>query len=156
MGEDQILDDGDDVLGAVQVRSTLIASASRVYSSTMLQKLKPALVRGLIEHEVDRPHVTCVRGAQPLLLTRNYPSALACPHGPSQALLAPDAACALAVDAPAFAQQDLVRGLPTPARVIAGDLAQASSETLLLGAEWPPGLALRRAMLADHTARPAL
>ncbi len=39
MGEDQILDDGDDVLGAVQVRSTLIASASRVYSSTMLQSL---------------------------------------------------------------------------------------------------------------------
>ena len=57
-------------------------------------------------------------GAQPLLLTRTYPAALACPHGPPQALLAPDTACALAVDPPALAQQDLMRGLPTPPRML--------------------------------------
>ena len=39
------------------------------------------MVGGLIEHEVDRPHMTGMGSAQPLLLTWTYPSALACPHG---------------------------------------------------------------------------
>ena len=69
--------------------------------------------------------MTGVGSAQPLLLTLTYPAALAGPHGPSQALLAPDPTGALVIEPPAFAQQDLMRGLPSPARVIAGDLAQA-------------------------------
>jgi hypothetical protein len=40
--------------------------------------------------------------------------------------------------------------------MLAVDLAQASSQTLLLGAWRPPGLALCRAILSDHTARTAL
>ncbi len=60
---------------AVQVRSTLIASASRVYSSTMLASLSRREVRSLVEHEIDRPHMTGTGGAQPLLLSRAYPAA---------------------------------------------------------------------------------
>ena len=100
--------------------------------------------------------MTGVRGSQPLLLARTHPAALTGPHGPPQALLAPNTAGALAIDPPTLPQQDLMRCLPTPTRVIAGDLAQASSQTLLLGAGRPPGLALPRAVLTDHTARPAL
>jgi hypothetical protein len=100
--------------------------------------------------------MTRVRGVQPLLLTWTYPAALAGPHGPSQALLAPNTTGALAVDRPAFAQQDLMRGLPTPPGVLPSDLAQARSETLLLGAWRPSRLALRGAILSDHTARTAL
>jgi hypothetical protein len=119
-------------------------------------QLEPALVKRLIKHEVDRSHMTGMSGAQPLLLPWTYPSALAYPHGPPQSLLAPYPAGALAVERPAFAQQDLVRGLPTPTLMLPGDLAQARSEALLLGAwrAWLP--ALRGAMLADHTARTAL
>jgi hypothetical protein len=40
--------------------------------------------------------------------------------------------------------------------MLAGDLAQASSETLLLGTGRPSRLALRRTVLADDTARAAL
>lgn len=100
--------------------------------------------------------MTGTGGTQPLLLSRAYPASLAGPNGPSQALLTPNTARTLAVDRPTFAQQDLMRGLPTPPRVIPGDLAQASSQALLLGAWQPPGLALRGAMLADHTARTTL
>lgn len=40
--------------------------------------------------------------------------------------------------------------------MLPGDLAQTSSQTLLLAADRTRGLALRGAMLADHAARPAL
>jgi hypothetical protein len=100
--------------------------------------------------------MTGVRGAQPLLLTWADPATLACPHWPLEALLTPDPACALAIDRPAFAQQDLVCCLPTPAGMLSTDLAQASRQTLLLGAWRPSRLALRGTVLTDDAARTTL
>ena len=116
-GEHEVLDDGDDVLGGAGTVDPDRQRLAGVLVNDVAQ-LEPALVGGLVEHEVDRPHVTGMRGAQPLLLTRTYPPALACPHGTPQALLAPDPACALAIDRPTLPQQDLMRGLPTPTRML--------------------------------------
>src|SRR5580704_10034137 len=97
--EHKVLDDGDDVLcGAGPVDPDRQRLAGVLIHD--VAQLEPALVGGLVEHEVDRPHLTVTGGAQPLLLSRTYPSALAGPHRAPEALLAPDPACALAVDRP--------------------------------------------------------
>src|ERR1700691_416770 len=113
--EHQVLDNADEFLGGAGPVDPDRQRLTGVLINDVAQ-LEPAPVRGLIEHKVNRPHVTGVGSAQPLLLTLTHPAALAGPHGPSQALLAPDPTGALVVEPPAFAQEDLMRGLPSPAR----------------------------------------
>jgi hypothetical protein len=96
------------------------------------------------------------RRPEALFLPAGQPTTLPGLRRSSQSLLAPNAACPLAVQSPALPQQDLMRGLPPPPRMLSGDLPQPTRKPLIRrpGCRW--GLALCRAMLAREPARTAL
>src|SRR5260221_11853185 len=60
---DECFDDGDDLVGG-SVPATRIARESQLNFSTMVEQLQPALIHGLIEMEVQRPHMVGPRRAQ--------------------------------------------------------------------------------------------
>ena len=95
-----------------------ITSDSRVNSSSNVQQLQRPSVGGLVELEVERPHVVEPLGAQPLGLDpSSLPSllALALAHRDSQPLLAPQALHTLWDRLPAQFPQVMMRTAHTPA-----------------------------------------
>ena len=122
-----------------------------------VQQLEHMPVGGLIELEIERPHVAwalsaqpsvgCGRGAQPAALAR-------APRHP-QALLAPQALHALAIDLPTLIAQMRVRLAIAPPRPPRRERTQLAAQRLIVGRRI--GLAtLRGTMLSDDLTRPAL
>jgi len=82
-------------------------------------------------------------------------SALAGLHGPSEALVAPDAACALAVERPALSQQDRAWAVFQPhLRMLTSDLPQASCEPLIGRPRCWWGFALRESGAGPRAGTP--
>src|SRR3954451_4153994 len=122
-----------------------------------VEQLDRAAVDGLIELEVDRPHVPRPLGAQPIGRNRGLAEtlALAPPRRNPQALLAPQPLHALAVNHPALIDQLRVRAAVSPPGPPNGDLTQRGSQRPLVAGD-DGFTALRGPVLADHPAGPAL
>jgi hypothetical protein len=122
-----------------------------------VQELENPPVGGLVELEIQRPHVIRPRRAQPLDGHGGCaePLALAPPLRHAQAFLAPQPLRALTVHAPALLEQQLMRAPVPPPRPAAGDPAQLRPQPLIAGRAGRL-MALRRAVLADDHARPPL
>ncbi len=122
-----------------------------------VQELEEPPVGGLVELEVQRPHMIRPysaeppgghgRGAEPL--------ALAPPLRDPQAFLAPQPLRPLAVHAPALVEQQLMGAAVPPPRPAARDPAQVGPQRLIV-ARARRLVALGRAVLADDRARPPL
>ena len=132
---DELLDDGDDVLGGAGPVDPDRECLAGVLIDDVAE-LDAAAVGRLIELEVHGPHLVRLGRSQTRCLPVAHPAALAGPHRPSEALLAPDSPGALAIDRPAFPQQDLVCCLPTPPWVLFSDLPQPARQTLIRVARW--------------------
>jgi hypothetical protein len=96
-------------------------------------------------------------GAQPIDRNRGHAEALtlAPPRRDPKALLAPQALHPLAVHHPAQLDQPRVRTAISPARALGSDLAQRSTQRVVVAGENRLA-ALRGPVLADHPACPAL
>src|SRR3954451_23258272 len=95
-----------------------------------VEQLDRAAVDGLIELEVDRPHVPRPLGAQPIGRNRGLAEtlALAPPRRNPQALLAPQPLHALAVNHPALIDQLRVRAAVSPPGAPNGDITRGGPE----------------------------
>ncbi len=121
-----------------------------------VQQLQPPAIGGLVELEVQGPHLVRALRPQQLAAT-GWAGPLAPARGrPAQALLPPQALRALAVDGPALPAKDGVGGLPAPAGVRPGDGSQSPSELVLLGRAGTAHQALGGAVLAGHPTGTAL
>lgn len=121
-----------------------------------VQQVQPPAVSGLIELEVERPHVVGAGGDQALGLVEPEAAALAALGRAAQAFVPPQAPGALAVDDPALPAQDGMRRLPAPAGMRSGDGLQSPTELVLLARARPAYEALGGAVLAGHHTGPAL
>jgi len=97
-----------------------------------VEHLQSSAVGGLVELEVQRPHLVGVGGVQPLGAVGSDPAAFAAGHGAAQPFLAPQPADPLVVDRLAIAAQQSVRHPPAPPRMLAGDAAQPAAQLVLL------------------------
>jgi hypothetical protein len=148
---DEAFDDGDDVIGG--------AGPPHVHGERLpgelihdVAQLQPPAVRGLVELEVDGPHVVRSLGSQQRP-TAGRPCSLALAgRRPAQPLVPPQAPGALAVDGVSLPTQDRVRRLPAPPGMPAGDLPQPPTHLLLLDRSRPGREPLRGAVLADDPA----
>src|SRR3954470_24362691 len=122
-----------------------------------VQQLDHPPVGGLIELEVQGPHVIGTLGPQPAARNGRLAQALAfaAPRWDSEAFLAPQPLHALAVDRVPELTQAHVRAAVPPPRPLDRDLAQQPTQHDVLVGHL--GLvALRGAMLSHDSARPAL
>jgi hypothetical protein len=87
------------------------------------EQLEPPAVGGLVELEVQRPHVVRVLGVQPLGRVGPDPAALARCLWPAQSVLAPQAPDPIVVDRLPVAAQQPVRHPPAPPRMLSRDAA---------------------------------
>ena len=111
------------------------------------------MIGGLVELEVQGPHVVGPLGSEQLTAALG-PAALALAgSGSSQALGAPQALGALAVDGPALPAQDGMRRLPAPTRMLSGDVAQTPAELVLFVGHRSAGQALSRPPLTGDDTR---
>ena len=122
-----------------------------------VQQLQRPSVGGLVELEVERPHVVEPLGAQPLGRDRrvSQPPALALAHRDSQPLLAPQALHTLAVHLPAQLPQVMMRTAIPPPRTVLRELPQLGAQRRIIHRAHRL-VTLRRAMLPDYPACPAL
>ncbi len=122
-----------------------------------VEQLDHLAVDGLVELEVDRPHVTRPLSPEPVRRNRGFPEplALAAPPRDSEALLAPDSLHSLAIHGPAQLKQPCVRAPVPPPRSLPGDLAQRSAQRLIVAGD-DRHTTLRGSVLTHHPACPAL
>jgi hypothetical protein len=122
-----------------------------------VQQLEDPPVSGLVELEVQRPHVIGALCSQPARRHRRGAQALAlaAPLRDSQAFLAPQPLCALAIQRPAVVEQQLVRATVAPPGPLSGDLAQARTQRRVIRRDARLAT-LRRAMLTRDLTRPPL
>jgi len=116
-----------------------------------------AAIGGLVGLEVQRPHVVGTLRPEPPRRHGRVPEPLALAGTPRhpQALLAPQSLHPLAVHRPALLAQPMMRLAVAPARALRAERAQPRTQRLIVGR--PLGLmTLRRAVLTDEPARPAL
>lgn len=148
-------------------RPTRIVSAWRVCSSRTLTSrsgrpqavwsacgdlLQHDVLKLLVGQEVDRPHVVLGRGGdrapvRPVAGGRT----LAHPPRHAQALFAPDALHALAVDVPPLLDEVLVRTAVAPPLALARELAQSRPQRLVVSLDGRV-VALRGAVLTSDSA----
>ena len=119
-----------------------------------IQQLQPPVISRLVELEVQGPDVVGALGPEQLSAALGPAALTFAGSGPAQALGAPQALRALAVERPPLPAQDGMGLLPTPSRMLPGDVAQAPAELVLLVGHRSAGQALGRAVLAGHPARP--
>ena len=117
---DEPFDDGHDVIGG--------AVAGHVHGERFagelvddVAQLQPPAIGGLVELEVDGPHLVGSLGPQQLTVGQATALAFAGRWSP-QPFFSPQPAGALAIDDVTLPAQDRVRRLPAPPRVAAGDL----------------------------------
>src|SRR5918995_7220395 len=150
-GGDEPVDDGHDVVGgAVPADVGGEGFAGELIDD--VAQLQPPSVGGLVELEVDGPHVVRPLGSQQRPATRRPDPLALARRRPPQALVPPQAPRALAVDGVTFPAQDRVRRLPAPPRMLTGDLPQPATQLVLLGRAGPGREPLGRAVLADNPA----
>src|SRR5829696_9154810 len=119
-------------------------------------QLQPSAVGGLVELEVDGPHVVRVLGAQQLPTT-GRPSPLALTRRWSaQSFFPPQTPRALLVDGVPLSSQQHVRGLPAPPRMPTSDRPQPATQLGFRIGDRPAWPTLRGAMLTGNPTRPTL
>jgi hypothetical protein len=153
---DEALQRGDRLVG---VDASVTLDRQRLAGELVddMQQLQDPPVGGLIELEVQRPHVIRLLGAQPLGRDGRGPEplALAAPLRHPQALLAPQPLRALAMQHPSLFEQPLMRTAIPPPRTIARDLPQLRAQRRVVARDqWR--VALRAAGLTGISARPPL
>ena len=101
-----------------------------------VQQLQVVPVSGLVELEVDRPHVIGCLSPQPLRRSRRGPEplALAALLRDPKPLLAPQPLRALAVQLPALIEQQLMRTAIPPPRPAAGDATKLCPQRSVVAA----------------------
>ena len=142
-----MLDHVDEVVGAVP-RSTAMAKASRVYSSTMLVSLSVAS-RPSRRTGSRWPSLVGPRGLQSDGGRGMETAALPAGHWPLQALGAPEPPGALGVKGPSLPAEHVVGLLPPPAGMGLGDLAEPTPELRLATGRRPRTAPLGGPMLAQ-------
>jgi hypothetical protein len=122
-----------------------------------VQQLQDPAVGGLVELEVQRPHVIRPLSPQPPGRDRRiaHTLALAPPARHPDALLAPQPLRPLAVQLPALLEQQLMRAAVPPPRPPTGDPPQLGSQRRVILGD-ARLMTLGRAVLSDIPARPSL
>jgi hypothetical protein len=151
-GGDEVIEDRDQIRGGAGARDP---ARERLASELVdeIGDLHHPAVSGRVELEVDRPHLVGSLGPADLLTVDRSP-ALVVPGLHLQTLLAPDAQHLLAVQLPAFANEQRMGSSVAVALMGSRDLVEPAAQPLI--APERHEAALGRAWLADDPARPSL
>jgi hypothetical protein len=129
---DETLDHRDDLIGVAGAPDAHGERFAGVFVDDV-QQFDPPVVGGLVELEVQRPHLVRPLGAQQLTTTAWAGSLPAARRRPAQPLVSPQPSGALTGHRPTLPAHDRVRGLPPPPRMPPRDLPQPATQLLLLG-----------------------
>ena len=153
---DEALDGGDDAVGVDAVGGLDAEDLSGELVDDV-EQLDAAQARGLVELEIQGPHVVGALGAQPSGGAVGEAAALGFAlRRALQALVAPDAPCALGVGHQALAVRHDMGLAPPQPWMAASEVPQMLTQAGLSIIGGRLGPALSAAVLAQHRARPTL
>jgi hypothetical protein len=151
----QGLDDGYDLVGIAGSPDPHGQGFAGVFVDDV-EELEPAPVGGLVELEVQRPHVVGPLGAQQRPTAWRSGPFAAARRRTAKSLVTPQPPGAFAVDGAPLPPQDRMRRLPSPAGMGPGVLAEPTPQLVFLHRPGPTDQTLRRPVLTDHPAGPPL